>query len=90
MTVESIVKSPMLQRTVPPCRGSISEWPRNHESIPGPVAIASQTCSGVASTSMSCAISNACAMTPLMISAADEIPTRTAPRHEGCGARREG
>ena len=62
VTVDSAVKSPMLQRTRPPSRGSISLRPMNHESKPGPVATASQTRSGGASTSMSRAISNSCAM----------------------------
>ena len=53
---------PMLQRTRPPSPGSISLRPMNQESQPGPVAIASQTCSGLASTSTSLAISNSCAI----------------------------
>src|SRR5689334_22858002 len=38
----------------------------NHESMPGPVAIASQTCSGVAAMSMSWVSSNLCDMSGLL------------------------
>src|SRR4051794_31535796 len=40
-------------RVVPPGRGSISLRPMNQESMPGPVAMAAQTASGVAGRSMS-------------------------------------
>src|SRR5919201_539017 len=47
-----------------------SSWsstaPLNHESMPGPVAMASQTSSGVASTSMSLRTSNGWAMSGLL------------------------
>src|ERR1700761_7376207 len=50
----------------PPSLGSTSECPMNQESIPGPVAIAAHTCSGVASRSISSVISNSCVMSGLL------------------------
>src|SRR6185436_9546195 len=55
-------------RVAPPTRGSISLRPMNQASTPGPVAIASQTSSGEASTSISCVSSNGCAISgPLRV-----------------------
>src|SRR5919106_40969 len=53
---------------VPPSRGSISFMPMNQASTPGPVAIASHTSSGEASTSISWVSSNGCAISdPLRV-----------------------
>src|SRR5262245_38839869 len=46
---------PKWQTIVPPVRPSTSAG-TNHDEIPGPVAMASQTCSGVPGTSTSTAI----------------------------------
>src|SRR5918992_670886 len=58
VTVPSSVKPPMVIRVRPPSRGSISLRPMNHESIPGPEAIASHTSSGEAGNSICLSISN--------------------------------
>src|SRR3954451_23199753 len=51
--MDSIVKPPISVGTAPPSPGTTSVRPMNQESTPGPVAMASHTCSGVASTSTS-------------------------------------
>ena len=51
--VSSVEPPPKSIRVAPPSRGSISLRPMNQESTPGPVAIASQTSFGEASTSIS-------------------------------------
>jgi hypothetical protein len=58
VTVDSIVKAASFVRAAPPSRGSTSFRPMNQESMPGPVVIASQTSSGVASTLISLSVSN--------------------------------
>jgi hypothetical protein len=50
--VDCAEKSPILRETLPPSPGSTWCGPMNHESIPGPVAIASHTCSRLASSSV--------------------------------------
>jgi hypothetical protein len=52
----------MVMAVRPPARGSTSLRPMNQASIPGPVAIASQTCSGVASRVISLRSSNSWGM----------------------------
>src|SRR4029453_5232122 len=64
--VVSSAEPPMSMRVVPPTRGSISLRPMNQESTPGPVAIASQTSSGEASTSIWWVSSNGCAISGLL------------------------
>src|SRR5436190_23443765 len=53
VTVDSKPNAGRVTRAAPPSRGSISFVPMNHASSPGPVAMASQTSSGVASSSSS-------------------------------------
>src|SRR3954470_4294656 len=57
----------MSRRFVPPSPGWISVRPMNQESTPGPVAMASHTCSGVASTVISSAISKSCDMSGVLV-----------------------
>src|SRR5262245_41270072 len=45
---------------LPPWRASNSAWPMNQASTPGPVAKASHTCSGVASTVIWSRTSSSC------------------------------
>src|SRR6266705_3933237 len=66
VTVDSWVWSPSVHRTVPPSRGSTWLRPMNQESIPGPVAIASHTCSGVASRDNSLRSSNSWVISGLL------------------------
>src|SRR6185436_772411 len=60
--VVSSFEPPRSMRVAPPSPGSISLRPMNQESTPGPVAMASQTSSGEASTSISWVNSNGCAI----------------------------
>src|SRR6266542_5390848 len=66
VTVASSVPPCMTMRVAPPSRGSISLRPMNQASTPGPVAIASQTSSGEAPTSISWVNSNGCAISVLL------------------------
>src|SRR2546422_2593014 len=66
VTVASMVQPGIAVRTAPPACGSIALRPMNQASTPGPVAMASQTSSGVASTSISLVSSNGCAMSGLL------------------------
>ena len=90
MTVASIVKPGCTVRAVPPSRGSISFLPMNHESMPGPVVIASQTCSGVAVTEMSWVSSNAFAIAelPLPLRFGRPYTTDTSPTTRRPGTHR--
>src|SRR4051812_27950559 len=56
--VDASEKSPMVSLIRPPTCGSTSCGPMNHDEMPGPVAMASHTCSGVASSSTSFRSSN--------------------------------
>ena len=66
---------------VPPSRGSSSLRPMNQESMPGPVAIASQTCSGLAGRVVSSSISNGWVMS------GSPSPARTSPERTRAPAR---
>src|SRR4051812_12771037 len=63
--------------------GSTSLRPMNQESMPGPVAMASQTWSGVASTCSSSTVSNSCPIVRLLARAGvdgDDETVRAAAR----------
>src|SRR5882757_745 len=62
VTVPTVVKSPRVNLTSPPSCGSISVCPMNQASVPGPVAMASHTCSGDALNSSSLASWYECVM----------------------------
>src|SRR6266545_3060602 len=69
-------------RTVPPWPGSTSFRPMNQESMPGPVAIASHTCSGEAATSASLRPSNARPMSGPLLGFRDEVLDAGMDRHD--------
>src|SRR5215211_7012090 len=66
VTVDSMVQPGKVIRTAPPAPGSTSFRPMNQELMPGPVVMASQTCSGVASTAISARTSNSCGTSGLL------------------------
>src|SRR2546422_5409838 len=71
--VDSRVKPGKVVRTAPPAPGSTSFSPMNQASIPGPVVIASQTCSGAASISISPRTSNGWAISGFLRQAFDRL-----------------
>src|SRR4051812_29718032 len=64
--VDASEKSPMVSLIRPPTCGSTSCGPMNHDEMPGPVAMASHTCSGVASSSTSFRSSNSLGISGLL------------------------
>src|SRR5262245_5377836 len=64
---DSGVYPPNAVRTTPPAPGLTSFRPMNPESMPGPVAIACHTCSGLAGTSASLRPSNSCPISAVLL-----------------------